>query len=279
MAKFCSRCGQELQAGARFCGECGTPVPGVAADPEEPTQAAGPAAGHPEDFFADWNDDLARGLPAVPKEAEASRSDEARTESIPAVRPSDTAVLPPVQEPYLPPGSARPAAPAGPPPGPALAFPPPGETVPARQGFPVGAAFSLLGAVAVIVSALLPWGRNLSLGGPLIASVSPRDIPFEALIRPGRPGTDPSLGLVLLGAGTLGAVVALLTMVLPVLKFLRRLIGLATLAIPGLFVFRVIQAALAAGLLDQVLSVLGAGVYVAVAGAFTQMVAGKWFRR
>jgi hypothetical protein len=143
----------------------------------------------------------------------------------------------------------------------------------------VGAAFALLGAVAVIVSALLPWAGEVSLGGPLIGSVTPRDIPFEALIRPGGPGTDPTLGLVLLGAGALGALVALLTMVLPGLKFLRRLIGLATLAIPGLFVFRVVQAAMAAGLLDQVLSVLGVGVYVAAAGAFTQMVAGRWFRR
>jgi hypothetical protein len=77
----------------------------------------------------------------------------------------------------------------------------------------------------------------------------------------------------------LGALVALLTMVLSALKFLRRLIGLATLAIPGLFVFRVVQAAMAAGLLDRILSVLGVGVYVAAAGAFTQMVAGRWFRR
>jgi hypothetical protein len=270
VTRICTRCGSQLEAGDRFCGQCGAAVTGVAADPDEPTMASEPASGQAPDFFADWDDDLARGLPAVAADEPTlvpARPDQATTESIPTVKPGDTAVLPQVQ------AAPQPLA-AGPPPGPARVAP---RTAPPRQGFPLGATIALLGAAAVIVSALLPWTQGVA--GPLIGPRSPREIPFEELIAPGGPTTDPSLGLVLLGIGTLGSLVALITMVLPILRFLRRIIGLVTLAIPGLFVFRIVGAAIDAGALDQVLSVLGVGVYVATAGAVTQLVAGRWFRR
>jgi tetrahydromethanopterin S-methyltransferase subunit C len=124
-----------------------------------------------------------------------------------------------------------------------------------------------------MVSALIPW-----TGPGYVAEVHPRDVAFLALLDPNRPETAPSLGLVLLGAGLLGALVALLTMVAPILKFLRRIIGLLTLAVVGFFVFRLVQELLEVGEVGNILSALGIGAYTAAAGAFTQMVAGKWFR-
>jgi hypothetical protein len=126
--------------------------------------------------------------------------------------------------------------------------------------------------VAVIVSAILEWGGPF--GDPL-----PRDIAFRLLFDPQGPSTGPNLGVVVLGIGTLGALVALLTMAVPILTPLRRLIGLLTLAIPAGFAVRSVQLALGDGTLIDLPSLLGPGVYVAFAGAFVQLVAGKWFGR
>jgi hypothetical protein len=77
----------------------------------------------------------------------------------------------------------------------------------------------------------------------------------------------------------LGALLALLTMVAPALKFLRRIVGLLTLAVAGVFVFRLLQGLLEAGAIDRLVSVIDVGLYVVTAGALTQIVAGRWFRR
>jgi hypothetical protein len=274
VAKFCRRCGSPLETGDLFCGECGSKVPGAAGDPDEPTQA-GEMVRQDEDFFAAWD----KGLPQVPPEEVPHRPDEAVTETIATARPGDTAVLPTAPaEPYLDPGAPRPAVPPhdAAAPGGAQVYPPKPAPRP-RQGFPLGATLALIGALAVIVSALLEWLRDASLTPG--DGVFPRDVAFRLLLDPGGPETGVSLGIVLLGAGLLGALVALITMVVPVLKFLRRLVGLVTLALPGLFVFRIVQELLSRGTVDEIWTVLGVGVYVAAAGAFTQMIAGKWFRR
>jgi len=39
--KFCTKCGQDLQAGNEFCPKCGTPIGGAAASAVAPAQAAG----------------------------------------------------------------------------------------------------------------------------------------------------------------------------------------------------------------------------------------------
>lgn len=278
VAKFCRRCGNPLEAGDLFCGECGTKVPGAAGDPDEPTQA-GEMVRQDEDFFAAWD----KGLPQVPPEEPPHRPDEAVTESIATARPGDTAVLPTAPaEPYLDPGAPRPAVPPhdAAAPGGAQVYPPRPAPRP-RRGFPLGATFALLGALAVVLSALLPWTSATFLGG----STRPRDIPFVILIGRGEifdcvplcPRIEPSLGLVVLGAGLMGALVALLTMVAPVLKLLRRIVGLLTLGLVALFVFPIVRAVLP-GAPEQIWQDLEVGVYVAAAGAFTQMVAGKWFR-
>jgi hypothetical protein len=282
VAKFCRRCGNPLEAGDLFCGECGAKVPGAAGDPDEPTQA-GEMIRQDEDFFDAWD----KGLPQVSPEEPSHRPDEAVTESIATARPGDTAVLPTAPaEPYLDPGAPRPAVPPhdAAAPGGAQVYPPKPAPRP-RQGFPLGATLALIGALAVIISALLPWSSGISPEfGPVLY---PRDIEFANVVTGSAERlSGPSVGIVLLGAGLLGALVALVTMLLPLLKFLRRIIGLLTLAIPVLFVVRAVQefallndAGLAALSLDTILALLDVGVYVAAAGAFTQMVAGKWFRR
>jgi hypothetical protein len=130
-----------------------------------------------------------------------------------------------------------------------------------------------LGAVAVIVSSVLDWGR----GG--LAGTLPRDIPARQLISPGAEAAGVSMGIVLLIAGTVGALLALLTMAAPVLRFLRRLVGLATLAVPVLYVIRVAIPLFADLRFGDVFGVLGVGFYFATVGAFVQMIAGRWFGR
>lgn len=243
---FCTTCGGPLEEEDRFCGRCGAPVRTAIGEAEDEI----PAAPDDQDFFADWNMVFAEE-PPPPAQA-------AVTESIPLPQPavepgpSETAALPPV--PVSQPLPTYPERPGR----------------PAPQGFPWGASVALLGAGAVIVSAILPWatqGRGL-----------PRDIPARILLDPNGPASGVNLGVVVLVAGTVGALAALLTMVVPWLGFLRRLVGLATLAVPALFLFRSWEPQLAGGL-RAFLDLLQPGVVAAAAGGLAQVVAGKWFRR
>jgi hypothetical protein len=213
-----------------------------------------PAAPDDQDFFADWNMVFAEEPPpptqaavteAIPRPASAE-ADPVSAD----VDPSDTAVLPPA--PTTPPFPTSPVQPRR----------------PAPRGFPWGASVALLGAIAVIVSAVLPWVR----GG------LPRDIAARTLIDPNGAPSGINLGVVLLVVGTIGALAALLTMVVPWLGFLRRLAGLAALAVPGLFLFRTWEPQLAGGV-RAFLDLLQPGVVAAGSGAMVQIVAGKWFRR
>jgi hypothetical protein len=219
-----------------------------------------PAEELEDDLMVEWGLDLPEPTPdAAPTEAIA----------LPASAPTDTAVLTPTPEPYLSPGGPARAPAAAPEPAPAPA--PPAPAAPPRP-FPWGASFALLGAVAVIVSSILPWE------GPFEGSL-PRDIPVRLLVDPQGPSSGISLGMVLLLLGTIGALMALVTMAAPFLKFVRRLAGLATLAIPAVFVLRTVDPLLADGEIGQLLSALGAGVYTATAGAVVLLLAGRWFRR
>jgi hypothetical protein len=276
--RFCTRCGGSLETGDRFCGRCGQAVRDASSpDPDEPTMAADvladPDREDEEDLLADWDfgledeDAAPPPAPAAPPAAPPiPPPDQAPTQTISvSPQPRDTAVLPvqPAQAPYEPE--------AVPPPGPAAA-PVPAERR-AGSGFPLGATIALLGAVAVIVSAILDWGR-----GELVGTL-PRDIPARQLISPGAEAGGINMGIVLLVLGTIGALVALLTMAVPFLKFLRRLIGLATMAVPVLYVIRVAIPLFAELRFGDAVGVLGAGFYFAAAGAFVQMVAGRWFGR
>lgn len=233
-SRFCTTCGGPLQEVDRFCGRCGAPVR-VAAAPS----GADPEPEQEQDFFADWNLVFAE----EPSPQEAITQAVPRPQPVPEVeRSSDTEVLQ--------------VAPAAPEPEPSR---PPRHPPP--RGFPWGASIALAGAVAVVISAILPWRPSGAL---------PREIAARSLIGSGGGGIN--LGVVLLVAGTVGALVALLTMLLPWLGFLRRLAGILTLAVPVLFVLRVLDPA--AGLGDLP-GALGVGVYAAAGGAVTQILAGK----
>lgn len=217
------------------------------------------------DLFGDADDPLAewdRRDPG-PERPPAPRppADEAPTESIPRPRRvEDTAVMPQPAGPPTPPLPA--AAPQAPEPAP-----------PPTRRFPLGATLALLGAMAVLFSALLEWSPA---AGPGAGAGFPREIPLRRLLDVEAAGPGISLGLALLVAGVAGALLALLTMLVPALKFLRRLVGLASLAIPVLFAVRAIPSA---GAIVRLPELLGVGAYVAAAGAFVQIVAGRWFRR
>lgn len=237
-SRFCTTCGGPLQEADRFCGRCGASVRGVTAP-----SGSESAPEEEEDFFADWNLVFAE---------EPSRQ-EAITESVPrpqeapaAERSSDTEVI--QVAPTAPQAAPQPEPPRTP------RHPPP-------RGFPWGASIALAGAVAVVVSAILPWRPSGAL---------PREIAARSLIGSGNGGVN--LGVILLIAGTVGALVALLTMLLPWLGFLRRFAGILTLAVPVLFVLRVLDPAAGLGDLPRA---LGAGVYAAAGGALAQILAGK----
>ncbi len=125
---------------------------------------------------------------------------------------------------------------------------------------------ALAGAVAVIMSAILDWG------GPFVASL-PRDISAAWLLDPDAAPSDPTLGLVMLLAGSLGALVSLLVMASPAWTFLRRFVGLLTVTIPVGFALRSLQAVAAESSIFDLPSALGLGVVVAPAGALAQLLA------
>jgi Double zinc ribbon len=242
-ARFCTSCGGELEPDGAFCGRCG------AAAPDGRIGTSAPVLEDQGDLLADWGLEDPDGEPPP--------RNQAVTEQVPLPpRASDTAVIEGIP-PEGPPVPSRPA------------LRPAGEARPPSRGFPVGATFALLGAVAVIVSSILDWG------GPFRENL-PRDIPFRLLLDPGGSATGPSLGVVLLGVGTAGALMALLTMAVPGLKPLRRLIGLVALIIAVGFALRTLE--LGGVGLFGLPTALGPGVYTALAGGFVQLLAGRWFR-
>ena len=134
---------------------------------------------------------------------------------------------------------------------------------PGRGAFPWGGTLALIGSLAVIVSAILDWG------GPF-RSTLPRDISATWLLEPSGVVTSPSLGLVMLMAGTVGALVSLVGMAAPALTFLRRLVGLLTLMIPMGFAFRTLQLEEGATIPDLG-NLIGPGAALAAAGALLQL--------
>jgi hypothetical protein len=134
-------------------------------------------------------------------------------------------------------------------------------------GFPWGGTLALIGSLAVIISAILDWG------GPFRASL-PRDISATWLLEPSGLMTGPSLGVVLLVAGTLGALVSLIAMAAPGFTFLRRIVGLLTLMIPMAFAFRTLQLGEGTAITDLP-SALGVGALAAAAGGLLELAAGR----
>jgi hypothetical protein len=139
----------------------------------------------------------------------------------------------------------------------------------------VGAIIALLAAILVVVSGFLEW-RAEALGGGTGA-----DIPIRFLVNPradARAG-DITVALLLLGLGTAGAIAALLSILLPWLRFLRRVIGGLTLLVPVVFVVRTeLTLRFFAGE-HPFLDSIGRGVWLCAGAAVVEVVAGRWFRR
>ncbi|MGH2692044.1 MAG: hypothetical protein ACRDHM_06035 [Actinomycetota bacterium] len=138
---------------------------------------------------------------------------------------------------------------------------------PRSAGFPWGGTLALMGSLAIIISAILDWG------GPFRATL-PRDISATWLLQPSGLVSGPSLGIVMLLAGTLGALFSLVGIAAPSLTFIRRVVGLLTLMIPIGFAFRTLQMAEGSAISDLT-SVLGPGAILAAAGALLAFAAGR----
>jgi hypothetical protein len=118
------------------------------------------------------------------------------------------------------------------------------------------------------MSAILDWGGAF-------AATLPRDISATWLLDPSSPESGPSLGVLVLFVGTLGALVALVSMAAPGFTFLRRGMGLLTLMIPIAFGLRTLQLLAGEAGLSELPSSLGIGVVVATVGGLVQLAAGK----
>jgi hypothetical protein len=273
LSRFCAGCGGSLEAEARYCRRCGSPAP----EPKEDVFAGMPAGNGHETAGSTLVEDLFVPAPAPPVAIQ-----EEPTESIPLPRTPARRARPPAR-PEAPPVPVAPE----PPPSEAttaavervLPTAPVGEVLPARPEqdswedsiprgarFPWGGTLALLGGLAVIMSAILDWGG--SFRGSL-----PRDITAAWLLDPDAPAAGPTLGLVLLLAGTLGALISLLVMAAPGFTFLRRFVGLLTMTIPLGFALRTLQSVASEGSVLDLPSALGVGVVVAAAGAILQLVA------
>lgn len=94
------------------------------------------------------------------------------------------------------------------------------------------------------------------------------------LLEPSGIVTEPSLGVVLLVIGTLGALMSLVGMAAPGFTFLRRFVGLLSLMVPMAFAFRTLQ--LTEGLsVTELPSALGAGAVLAASGALLELAIGR----
>jgi len=257
VARYCSGCGRSLQPDARFCRRCGARVPEVR---ERARSAAAPGGnGH------------GGGNGRGGSVAGASTSAETPTESIriPEGRGFGS--------PRAPIGSATgtatidgpsPAALQGPPASPVRVPAALREAAPTRRGgFPWGGTLALIGSLAVIISAILDWGGSFR-------ATLPRDISATWLLEPSGLTSGPSLGVVLLLAGTLGALVSLIGMAAPGFTFLRRFVGLLTLMVPMAFAFRTLQLGEGTAITDLP-SALGVGAMTAAAGALLELAAGR----
>jgi hypothetical protein len=252
---FCASCGTRLQNDAeRSCPQCGAPV----TEGDRHCRRCG--------TVLDGND-----TQAIPVSRRATGSNPGSAD--PSNRVFDTQLLPAASvpaEPYLSPRSWAPE---------------PAEVQaeeeeyrqppPRRREAPVGAVVALLAAAVVVASGFLEW-RAEALGGGTAA-----DIPLRFLVNPeasAKPG-DITIALLLLGLGTLGAIVALLSILVPWMRFLRRLIGGFTLLVPIVFVIRSELTLRFLSGEHPFLDSIGRGVWLCAIAAVVEIVAGRWFRR
>lgn len=249
----CPACGSPTTARDRHCAACGAALP-------EGRGRPCPACGTPAEPGDRHCRACGRPLPRPPEPDATAPLGE------PAPR-RDTEVLPAV-EPFLAPRSrdAR-AVEAEREPRPGQRQPPAPRPAPT----PIGGIVAFAASLAVIASGFLEW-RTEVLGGGTGAEVPLRFLADpEAAARRG----EWTIALLLLVLGAVGAMVALLTIVVPRLRRLRGLVGVLTLVVPAAFVVRT---EIALGLLGgshPFLESFGPGVWLAVGASVMQVVAGR----
>lgn len=266
----CSVCGAALSPGDRFCARCGAPAGAAPHGGPRFCTACGALVGPDDAHCARCGASILLGAPPLEEDAWPEGLDlEPEAPARATGELPGTAAMAPAAHPVATSTEILPTIPGPPPPHrePAGASPAGGRATSGGRGFPAGAALALLGGMAVVLSALLPW---LSGGG---ARVAPKDIPSLVLV-----GSDggPSLAILLLALGSAGALAAIVSMLVPPARFLRRVLGSLTLTVIVVFGVRfAIDLPEGASLLRQ----LGPGAYMAAAGALLETAAGRWIRR
>jgi hypothetical protein len=262
----CPSCGAPTLDSDLFCASCGTRLPGDR-DGSCPRcgSPVGPGDRHCRRCGAFLAPDDTQAFPVAGGNPRSIDQEE---------RSYDTQALPAASEPaepYLAPRSWAPQQEAE-----ELEAGPEHEAAPARRGrAPVGALIALVAAIVVVASGFLEWRAEV-LGGGTAA-----DIPLRFLFDPradARPG-DITVALLLLGLGTAGAIAALLSILLPALRFLRRVIGGLTLIVPVVFAVRTELTLRFFGGEHSFLDSIGRGVWLCAGAAVVEIVAGRWFRR
>ena len=242
-AGFCPSCGAPHVAGDVFCGSCGTrlpdpePAPAAPMPPYQAPPAVVPAAAPP---------------PYTPPPATPT-----------AYQPPPPGP-PPFQQPY----------PAYPPAQQGYGVPPPGPQAPGSGPAVAGGlkirVVPLIGAVAIALSSALPWLTSVVSRGLVSPSQNGFDVPFKFLFDPTGASGGLKVGLALVLLGVAGG---LLTFVRAT-GAIRRLLGVAAIAIGGAYIAQLIRFVNDLGGGISVTKVMGFGVYVAIGGGVL-LAAGK----
>jgi hypothetical protein len=155
-----------------------------------------------------------------------------------------------------------------PPPGPVSAPP---TTAPPPPGVGAGAKAKpkpvpLIGGLAVAVASILPW---FAVEGT--QSLSGFDVPLQFLFDPLQPSDGVKIGLIVLLLGLGGAWLSFSSS----RTGLRRLLGLAAIAIGGVFILQLASFVDQVGAGVSVTDVIGFGVYVTIVGGVMLLIRAK----
>ena len=152
--------------------------------------------------------------------------------------------------------------------------PPPPERIPPLP-LTRGTGLALLGSAMAALSTGFAWGASLApeAFGPQQGYL-PSGVPLPALIKETSTGTTPSVGLVVLVLALLTAALVILSSAGRWADVVRRVLGLAIVAVVALFAWRYGGAADASEVGQTLFGGLRAGAYLALIGGILIAVTG-----